>query len=96
MHALLLGGLMVIGHVLTRRIIGQPDDAAVDIARYFQPSDVQVTDGVVSDYSEIVEHITQVLRGALLGLADTELVTLIGPGVVVERLMGTRRTEGAR
>ncbi|MEK2473378.1 hypothetical protein [Streptomyces noursei] len=87
---------MVVGNVLTRRITGQPDDAAVDIARYFQPSDVQVTDGVVSDYPECVEHITQVPQGALLGLADTELATLIGAGEVVERLMGTRRTEGTR
>ncbi|WP_438490215.1 hypothetical protein [Streptomyces sp. S186] len=82
--------------MLTLRIIGQPDDAAVGIARCFQPSDVQVTDGVVSDYSESVAHIPQVLRGALLGLADTELATLIGAGEVVERLRGTRRTEGTR
>ncbi|MGD3112108.1 hypothetical protein [Streptomyces sp. YGL11-2] len=86
---------MVIGHVQTRRIIGQPDDAAVGIARYLQPSCVQVTDGVVSDYSEFVAHITQVLQGALLGLADTELAALIGAGEVVEQLIGTRRTEGA-
>ncbi|MYT27370.1 MULTISPECIES: hypothetical protein [unclassified Streptomyces] len=84
------------GHVLTRRIIGQPDDAVVDIARYLQPSDVQVTDGVVSDYSGFVEHITPVLRGTLLALADTEPATPIGAGEVVERLAGARRTEGAR
>ena len=84
------------GHVLTRRISGQPDDAAVGIARSFQPSDVQVTGGVVSDCSEFVEHGTQVLRGASLGPADAELVTPTGAGGVVERLVGTRRTEGVR
>ncbi|MQA11957.1 MAG: hypothetical protein GEU98_26150 [Pseudonocardiaceae bacterium] len=87
---------MDIGHVLTPRIIGQRGDAAVDIARYFHPSYVQVTDGVVSDYSEFVEHSTQVLRGALIDLPDTELATLIGAGDVLERLIGTRRSGGAR
>ncbi|MFF4948221.1 hypothetical protein [Streptomyces chattanoogensis] len=87
---------MVIGHVLTRRIIGQRDDAAVDIARCLQPSDVRGTDGVVSDYPEFAAHITQVLQGASLGLADTEPATLMGAGEVVERLIGMRRTEGTR
>lgn len=88
---------MDIGDVLTPRIIGQPDDAAVDIARYFHPSGVQITDDVVSDYSEFAEHIAQVLRGALTDLPDTELATLIGAGKVLdERLIGTRRTGGAR
>ncbi|SHN33859.1 hypothetical protein [Streptomyces yunnanensis] len=87
---------MDIGHVLTPRIIGQPDVAAVDIARCFHPSYVQVTDGVVSDCSEFVEHSTQVLRGALIDLPDAGLATLIGAGEVLERSIGTRRTDGAR
>jgi hypothetical protein len=71
------------GHVLAPRIIGQPDDAAVD---NFRPSCVQDTDGGVSDYSEFVEHITQVLRDALIDRPDTGL----------ERPTRTRRTEVAR
>jgi len=57
------------GHVLVRRISGQPDDA---------------------------EHGTQVFRSTLLDPADAEIVPLTGAGGVVERLVGTRRTEGAR
>lgn len=87
---------MDVGHVLTPRTIDQPDDAAVDIARYFHPSYGQITDGVVSDHSEFAEHITQVLRGALIDLPDTDLATLIGAGEVLERLLGTRRTDGAQ
>lgn len=88
---------MDIGHVLTPRIIGQPDDAAVDIARYLHPSRVQVTDGVVSDYSVFVEHIAQVLRGALIDLPDNDPATLVGAGEVLDvRLIGARWTGGAR
>ncbi|MFD8814169.1 hypothetical protein ACFV23_22390 [Streptomyces sp. NPDC059627] len=39
---------MAVGHMQTPRIIGQPDDAAIDIARSCHPSYVQVTDGDVS------------------------------------------------
>ncbi|MFI6542776.1 hypothetical protein ACIBO9_05975 [Streptomyces prunicolor] len=35
------------GHVLTRRIIRQPDDAAVDIARYAELGTPTGTGGVV-------------------------------------------------
>lgn len=87
---------MDIGDVLTPRIIGQPDDAAVDIARCFHPSSVQITDGGVSDYPKFVEHITRLLRAALIDSPDTELATLIGAGGVLDRLIGTRRTDGAR
>ncbi|MFD9902656.1 hypothetical protein [Streptomyces sp. NPDC059063] len=64
---------MVMGHALTRRVSGQPDDVAVRVA-----------------------HITRVLQGALLGLAGAQLAAPVGAGEIAERLIGTRRTEGAR
>ncbi|GAA3619133.1 hypothetical protein GCM10022419_125850 [Nonomuraea rosea] len=87
---------MDIGHVLTQTIIGRPDGAAAGITRYCHPSRVQVTDDVVGDYSEFVEHIAQVLRDALIDLPYNDLASLVGAGLVLdERLNGTRRTIGA-
>lgn len=87
---------MDIGHVPTPRIDGQSDDAAVDIARYVHPSEVQVTDGVVSDYSEFTEHSTQVLHDALIDLPDNDVTAVLGAAEALERLIGARRTDGAR
>jgi hypothetical protein len=82
-------------HVLNDVCFGSPEQAEADIARYFSPDYVQVTDGNRLEYNEFVAHIKH-LRGVIAsGTIEVHEAVRNGNVIADRHTMRATKTDGS-